>query len=259
MSGFYIMWYILLKLSTVLANMLQMPPDPIVQPDMSPQGAFFLGTSKILPLCVAVLPWGLLAGSMAIQAGLTTAQAVAMSALVFAGAAQLMTLGLVMAGTPAITIMISVFLITTQHYLYALYFRDTVSRLPLKQRLLFGFLLTDEMFAVGIHKRQHYIYYLLGAGSCFYLAWVMFSICGIFLASSLPNLDQYHLDFSIVATFIAIVVPFIKNLNTLVGVMVSVILTVFFLSLGIKSAAIIAGVLGMVTATCLQNWREAQR
>jgi hypothetical protein len=83
MSGFYIMWYILLKLSTVLANMLQMPPDPIVQPDMSPQGAFFLGASKILPLCVAVLPWGLLAGSMAIQAGLTTAQAVAMSALVF--------------------------------------------------------------------------------------------------------------------------------------------------------------------------------
>ena len=112
------------------------------------------------------------------------------------------------------------------------------------------------MFAVGIYKREHYIYFLLGAGSCFYLAWVLFSIGGIVLASSLPNLDQYHLDFSIVATFIAIVIPFIKNINTLVGVLVSVLLTLIFLSLGIKSAAILAGVIGMLAATCLQNFRE---
>lgn len=218
--------------------------------------AFFNGVVKILPLCFAVLPWGLLAGSMAIQAGLTTLQAVGMSALVFAGAAQLMTLGLVMAGTPALTIIISVFLITTQHYLYALYLRDDISRQPLKHRLMLGFLLTDELFAVGIKKQQHYIYYLLGAGSCFYLCWVLFSLCGVLLAASVPDLDQYHLDFSIVATFIAIVIPFIKNLNTLVGVLVSVMLTVVFLSLGIKSAAILAGVIGMLTATCLQNLRE---
>ena len=218
--------------------------------------AFFNGVVKILPLCFAVLPWGLLAGSMAIQAGLTTLQAVGMSALVFAGAAQLMTLGLVMAGAPALTIIISVFLITTQHYLYALYLREDISRQPLKHRLMLGFLLTDELFAVSIKKQQHYIYYLLGAGSCFYLCWVLFSLCGVLLAASVPNLDQYHLDFSIVATFIAIVIPFIKNLNTLVGVLVSVILTVIFLSLGIKSAAILAGVIGMLTATCLQNLRE---
>ena len=84
----------------------------------------------------------------------------------------------------------------------------------------------------------------------------MFSVGGIVLASSLPNLDQYHLDFSIVATFIAIVIPFIKNINTLVGVLVSVLLTLIFLSLGIKSAAILAGVIGMLAATCLQNFRE---
>ena len=88
----------------------------------SPQRAFLQGGIKILPLCLAVLPWGLLAGSMAIRAGLSTGQAIGMSALVFAGAAQLMTLGLVMAGTPALTIIISVFFFFIQHYLYALYF-----------------------------------------------------------------------------------------------------------------------------------------
>ena len=64
------------------------------------------------------------------------------------------------------------------------------------QSIGLDFLLTDELFAVGIHKREHYIYFLLGAGSCFYLAWVLFSIGGIVLAPSLKNLDQYHIPHS---------------------------------------------------------------
>lgn len=62
------------------------------------------GALKITPLCIAVLPWGLLAGSMAIQAGLSPAQAIGMSAFVFAGAAQLVSLGMIMAGAPLISI-----------------------------------------------------------------------------------------------------------------------------------------------------------
>ena len=37
--------------------------------------AFLRGVVDILPLSIAVLPWGILAGSMAINAGLTFAQA----------------------------------------------------------------------------------------------------------------------------------------------------------------------------------------
>ncbi len=52
----------------------------------------------IMPLSIAVIPWGILAGSMAVNAGLSFAKAFAMSALVFAGAAQLVSLSLVMEG-----------------------------------------------------------------------------------------------------------------------------------------------------------------
>lgn len=70
---------------------------------------FLTGAIKITPLCLAVLPWGLLAGSMAIQAGLSPLQAIGMSAFVFAGAAQLVSLGMIMAGAPLVSIVISVF------------------------------------------------------------------------------------------------------------------------------------------------------
>ncbi len=52
----------------------------------------------MLPLSVAVIPWGILAGSAAINAGLSVMQAVGMSALVFAGAAQLVSLSMLMTG-----------------------------------------------------------------------------------------------------------------------------------------------------------------
>ena len=63
----------------------------------------------MLPLSVAVIPWGILAGSAAINAGLSVMQAVGMSALVFAGAAQLVSLSMLMTGASLLSILITVF------------------------------------------------------------------------------------------------------------------------------------------------------
>ncbi|MGL9736414.1 MAG: AzlC family ABC transporter permease [Symbiopectobacterium sp.] len=102
------------------------------------------GVLDMFPFCLSVLPWGILAGSMAVQAGLPLWQSIGLSALMFVGAAQLVTLGLVMSGANVVTIFITVFFITTQHIIYALTLRDYVSRLALRYRLPIGFLLTDD-------------------------------------------------------------------------------------------------------------------
>ena len=171
---------------------------------------FMQGALDILPLSIAVLPWGILAGSVAIDAGLTIPQAVAMSAVVFAGAAQLVSLGMWSADATAITIAITVFFLTSQHFIYALTLRKDISVLASYYRIPLGFLLTDELFAVAMQKSQRRPYYLLGAGLSFYLAWVLFSVLGIYLASTIPNLSSLHLDFSIVAVLVAIIVSFIS-------------------------------------------------
>jgi predicted branched-subunit amino acid permease len=43
--------------------------------------SFFQGVMAIMPLSIAVIPWGILAGSMAVNAGLSFAKAFAMSSL----------------------------------------------------------------------------------------------------------------------------------------------------------------------------------
>ncbi|MGL4858245.1 MAG: AzlC family ABC transporter permease [Enterobacteriaceae bacterium] len=215
----------------------------------------------MLPLCLAVLPWGILAGSMAVQAGLTFWQSVAMSAIIYAGAAQLVTLGMLMTGASALTIIISVFFITAQHFLYALTLRDYVSLLHSKYRLPIGFLLTDELFALSSateNRKKLSPAWLIGAGLAFYLSWVLFSLVGIVMASAIPDLQQYHLDFSIVATFITIVVPMIKRISVLCGVLFSLLASILLSYLQVGGAIVIAGVCGMFFSVLVARVRGEQ-
>lgn len=214
---------------------------------------FWRGALHILPLCLAVLPWGLLAGSMAVSSGLTPLQGIGLSVFVFAGAAQLVTISMLAAGSGFFAIVLTIAIITAQHLLYALILREHVTQMPLKQRLPIGFLLTDELFALAVGKKQFNFAYLLGAGLCFYLAWLMFTIVGVILAANIPNLESYHLDFSIVATFVAIVVPMIKTLSTLVGVLVSLMLSLVLNSLAVPGAMVIAGLIGMACAVWVDH------
>jgi len=222
--------------------------------------AFFQGMIDIFPLSIAVLPWGILAGSMAISAGLTFAQAFAMSAVFYAGAAQLVSLGLVMSNASVFTIMVTVFFLTSQHFIYALNFRKDVSQFPLNQRLMIGFLLTDELFAIGIGaNKQRTFTYLFGAGLFFYLAWCLFSLLGILLAQSIPNLEKLHLDFSIVAVFILIIVPMIKDSPTLYGVAVTLAFSYLFKYFQFEAGIVLSGVLGMFCAMCIAKYQGRKK
>lgn len=216
------------------------------------------GIIDMVPFCLATLPWGILAGSMAVQAGLPLWQCIGLSALVFAGAAQLVTLGLVMSGTSVATIVITVFFITSQHIIYGLTLRETVSRLALRYRLVIGFLLTDELFALSGGQQTSQprsLAYLLSAGVFFYLCWLVFSVMGIMLATRIPNLDAYHLDFSIIATFITIVVPMIRQRVTLAGVLMSLLLSMLLAYYHIEGAVVIAGLSGMFFSALLARYQ----
>src|SRR5690554_1462055 len=109
---------------------------------------FWQGCLAMLPLSIAVLPWGLLAGSFAIDAGLTLLEGQALSAILFAGSAQLVAIGMMKTGAGLMTLLMTTFFITSRHFLYSVSMRKKMSPLPLRWRLTLGFLLTDELFAI---------------------------------------------------------------------------------------------------------------
>jgi 4-azaleucine resistance transporter AzlC len=201
----------------------------------------------MLPLSLAVVPWGFLAGSFAIDSGLTPMEGQAMSAILFAGAAQLVAMGMIKSGATLLTMVITIFFITSRHFLYSLSMRNHIVGLPLRWRLTLGFLLTDELFALcGHHKPEKFErWYALGAGLSFYLIWNIATLVGIVIGAQIPNLQQYGLEFAVAATFIAIVVPNITSLPILLAAASALICSVVLAAMDVELGLVISSVVGM--------------
>ncbi|MEJ2764754.1 AzlC family ABC transporter permease [Photobacterium sp. MCCC 1A19761] len=213
----------------------------------------------VTPLCIAVIPWGLLAGSFAIEIGLDPFQSQALSAIVFAGSAQLVATGLLKVGAGLATLLMTTLIITSRHLLYSISMRNKISPLSLKWRLGLGFLLTDELFALCGHQspKQFNRWYALGAGLWFYLCWNLASFAGIVAGKFIPNLDTLGLDFAIAATFIALVVPAIKNTSVLVSVMVAMIASVLCQAYQIEGGLMLASLSAMVAGYGYDRFRKS--
>jgi len=227
-------------------------------PKNKPSYLFLRGAMDILPLSISVIPWAILAGSMAIHAGLSFYKALAMSGIVFAGAAQLVSLSMVMEGASTFTIYVTIFFLTAQHFIYALTLRNDISAFSLPKRLSLGFLLTDELFAVCASGEKRQPEYLLGAGLSFYLFWVVFSLVGILLATVIPDLLNYHLDFSIIAIFIAMIVPLCKGYPVVVGVLTTCLSGFLFKLYQIEGAILLSGLIGMLVAVLTEKIGKEQ-
>ena len=218
------------------------------------------GVIDIMPLSLAVVPWGILCGSLAISAGLTAIQAQLMSLLVFAGAAQLAGISLLGAGGTASAIYSSTFVISSRHLLYSAVFREYVHKCSFAVRGVVAFFLTDEMFAVTIayidkHKRFSLVY-ALSSGICFYLIWNLATFIGIVAGQQIENIEKLGLEFAIAATFIAIVVPSIKDKSALVSVLVSGSCVLILSVLEIEQGLIVATIIGMVSGYLTWRWES---
>jgi 4-azaleucine resistance transporter AzlC len=210
------------------------------------------GVLDMLPLSLAVLPWGILFGSLAVQRGFSWLEAQLFSGIIFGGAVQIVTVELIADNSSLLTVLFTAFIISSRHFLYGLSLRERLSPQPLRWRLGLGFLLTDELFALSGHRRAYIgkvrLCYGLAAGGSFYLAWNLWTFVGIVAGASLPDLTDLGLDFAIAATFIALVVPGVKSFATLAAVLTAAAASVFFtlwhFELGLIYAALLAMTVG---------------
>ncbi|TBR41804.1 branched-chain amino acid ABC transporter permease [Marinomonas agarivorans] len=177
---------------------------------------FLQGAVASTPMIVGGIPFGILFGSLAMSYDLSPWFAVAMSAIVFAGSAQFVALGLIYADAPLWVIVSTTFIVNLRHILYAADLVKFIKHLPIKWRFILGFGLVDETYAAirpmygngSINESNgHYAY--LGSFLSFYLMWQMCTVIGIVAGELFPSLSEWGMEFAMVATFIGIITPYL--------------------------------------------------
>ena len=222
------------------------------QVDRSPFTEFIAGTKAILPLVIGAIPFGIIFGTLAQSSGLSFGGAIAMSALVFAGSAQFIALGLLATGTALPIIILTTFVVNLRHLLYSLSLVTHVQRLSSIWKVFLGFWLTDEVFAVVINrygKSDRSIYkhwYYFGAAIFMYANWQICTVIGLTLGHLIPNATSWGLDFAMSVTFIGMVMPYLKNRPMVITVVVSGIMALLTQNFPYQSSLIVAATAGIM-------------
>lgn len=166
-------------------------------------------------MLVGVFPFGLIYGAAALGAGITPGLAQAMSSIVFAGSSQFLTAQLVHESAAALVIVLSIGMVNLRHLLYSASVAPFIHHLSLRWKALLAYLLTDEAYAaVIVHYEKEGAtpsghWFFLGAGASLWLTWQVSTALGIFLGAAIPQ--SWPLDFALPLTFIAMLVPTIRD------------------------------------------------
>lgn len=227
--------------------------NPVEASSSSPKSRTLAATLAILPLSISAIPWGVLCGTLAVEAGLSGLQAQMMSLTMFAGTAQLSGITILAAGGSWLTLINSTSMVNVRYILYSAVYKEEITKLPLYKRLLFAFTMNDFMFAVSEEsqlKKGYFDYaYTVTAGLVFYVIWNLSTFLGIFLARFLSDIDSLGFDFVIAATFITIILPMIKTKALLLSVVSSAVFAYLFEYFHIGNGLILSALIGMVVGT----------
>jgi branched chain amino acid efflux pump len=166
------------------------------------------------PVLLTSLVIGATFGVIARQSGLSVLETSGSSWVIFAGAAQFATVGLLQTGAGPLEIAASVLLINLRHLLMAASLRPTFSRASFPRRLGLAYILTDEAFAMGIGwaRRGHRdLAYFTTFGIGLWACWNTGTLLGAVFGSAIAEPQRLGIDFAITACFVAIVVIGIRH------------------------------------------------
>lgn len=225
-----------------------------------PYKNFWAGIRAEFPLLVGVFPFGLIYGVLALSSGLSASAAQAMSSIVFAGSSQFIAAQLVYESAPALVMVLTIAVVNLRHMLYSASLAPYLSSLSLRWKVLLSYFLTDEAYAPTIiHYEQKGVtpdshWFLLGAGFSLWFIWQVSTAIGIFLGSAIP--ESWSLDFALPLTFIAMVIPVLKNRPSILAALSAGVVALLAHSLPYKLGLILAAIVGISMGTLLEEKRS---
>lgn len=215
-----------------------------------------LECAQLLP---SYMPFGLVCGVAAVQAGLGEWGAVALATFAFAGSSQAVLTQFLSGGAPLLIAVASGLVVNLRMAVYSAAIAPRIAGATPKQRLLWAAFLVDQTFISNEVRHQrgayagHELAFYLGCAAVLWPWWIVMNAVGAFAGAKLPA--SWQLDFTIPLSFVAMVVPLLKSrpqvLAALAGGAAGVLFFALPLKLGLIAACALGTAVGMLVDALL--------
>jgi predicted branched-subunit amino acid permease len=178
--------------------------------------SFAHGVVTVSPLMLGVIPFGMICGANAVEAGLGTGEAVLMSVVVFAGASQLAVTQLMANDASWVVILLTGIVINLRMLMYSASLSGYLGNESTVGKLGIAYLLTDQAYATSLHAYQsdtsgslHRLMCYMGIGGCMWLSFIISCAVGAALGAVIPA--SWDLGFSVPLTFLAMLMSSLRK------------------------------------------------
>lgn len=221
------------------------------------------GVLAALPMLIVVVPFGLLFGAVSREAGLDLLATVVFSALVAAGAAQLVALQMVGEHAPVIVAVLAGAAVNLRMAMYSAAIAPHWEGTGMRLRALAAYFLHDQSYGLSIRRYAERpeesladrLGFFFGIGGFTLVFWNLSAFAGALIGAGLP--PGWGLEVAVPVCFLAIAAPAIRGLSNIVAASVGVVLALLCAglpwNLGVMVAA--AGGIAAGTAVALRRGR----
>ncbi|WP_226644776.1 AzlC family ABC transporter permease [Mesobacillus subterraneus] len=173
---------------------------------------FKKGIQSGISIAIGYMPIALTFGLIAKTTGLALGETVMMSLLVFAGAAQYISLSLLAQGIGIFEIILTTFIVNIRHFLMSASLNEKAEEDTVGARMGYSFGITDETFSVAATREGSVnAGYMFGLNLTAYSSWVVFSGLGYLIGAGLPQTLQESMSVALYAMFVGLLVPSMKT------------------------------------------------
>lgn len=218
----------------------------------SPRREFWRGMRDTAPFAIVIIPFAMLFGVVATEAGLNLLEIMAMSATVLAGAAQFTALGLMQENAPTIIVLISALAVNMRMAMYSASLVPHFGEASLLKRATAAYILVDQPYALSITRYEDNPDLTMSEKFAFYWGcsafviplWFIMTYVGASIGKSLP--EWIPLDFAVPITFLAVIAPMLRTRAHVVAALAAIVAALLFAWLPFNLGLIVGGLCGMM-------------
>lgn len=223
------------------------------------KSVYWQGLRAGAPFVIVVVPFSLLFGVAATDAGLSVGQAMGFTVLVIAGASQFAALQMMVDQAGIALVLLAALAVNLRMAMYSAALVPYLGAAPLWKRALVSYLLFDQTYLASVKTYEEQpdqtvaqrFWYYMGVATPITPVWCIMTLVGVLVGSAIP--PAMALDFALPITFLAMVAPMLRTLAHVAAAATSVIVALLLIGLPSGFGLLIAAACAMAVGVIVEG------